>query len=407
VHVSSGDNHGKPLRNIRIRSAAVEKEILALLRESYLCLYGGASREPKDVKLSLNLDIDPQQGWRLLNEGVLQEQIERCIREAGAKADCLQQGFVYCYHCETSQCCHAVPPRPHAVFQCYSSSGIPQWTDFAQLLVERNDERAYLLFQKQPPVLAHVILGRELKREQLHLFGKASKSYDVLGQVASGYFHDPMGNGDSDRFAITFQVVESRGCLGETRLDMNILGWISDRMSAREYLDEYAEEALRQSVITAEISLEELREKLHPTQGRPSSRTRSQLLGKVPGILKDLGTHLERSSRLSARRTRHAQRRSQEARPTAKAIDDALSASIERILLDERKDTIVVLGPRNRVHVFGKDGAHVTSLSIHKEAVGKRIKRRRWIPAPSHVLHAFQETLSSIGREAEENREFS
>jgi len=400
MSTSPNAKHSKELRALRKRSVAAQNEILAVVRDTYNALYGGFPDVPKKVALSFQMEIDPTEDWQLCGKQTLYEQIERTVKEAGAKADCFRQGAAYCYHCETSQCEHALSPRPKAVFQGYSSSGVPQWTDFAQLLVDRGDDRAYLLFEKNPPTLASVILGRDLKRDQLHLFGKASKSYDVLGQVASGYFESHGKNSNGKAFALTFQAVESRGPFGETRLDLNLLGHFPRDLVAREYFEENANEALRQALITAELNLEELRDKLNGHDGQLSSKERSKLLGKVPGILRDLGVHIERTSRLSSRRTRHAQKRSREDRPTAKAIDDARDASPEKIFCDLRKDTIVILGRRNRVHVFGKDGSHVTSLSIPKDAVAKRLRKKRWVPASPPVSRAFREALSHVGEEA-------
>ena len=59
---------------------------------------------------------------------------------------------------------------------------------------------------------------------------------------------------------------------------------------------------------------------------------------------------------------------------------------------------MVVLGAKSRVHVFSMGGAHVTSLNLDKDSVGRRLRRGRWVPAPVPVREAFQDAISKIER---------
>src|SRR5262249_6583697 len=137
------------------------------------------------------------------SEQTLSGQVARDVREAASRADSFQAGHVYCYRCEAAVCDHALPPRPAAVFSGYGPTGQPQWMDLAQVLLEARHERVEELFTAPSP-LALVQAGRDLKHRLLHPFGKASKRYDLLGQVVAGYFR----GGDSDTCAVTVQAVE-------------------------------------------------------------------------------------------------------------------------------------------------------------------------------------------------------
>jgi hypothetical protein len=93
-------------------------------------------------------------------------------------------------------------------------------------------------------------------------------------------------------------------------------------------------------------------------------------------------------------RTRHAAARHRSGeRPTSLAIADALAAGDGRVLRDERKDTIIVLGPKHRVHVFSTGGRHVTSLELMPAEVERRIELKRWRFVERIGSELFKETL--------------
>lgn len=381
------------------RAAELETGIASLVREIYGGAFGGFSKLPNPFGLDLRFRVDPQDHWRVTGTESLIEQIQRIVTELGSASDCFRNGRVYCYHCDSNECEHATPPRPKAVFSGFSASGLPQWSDLAQWLVDGQDERAYLLFEPRPVVLAMVTLGRDLKKEQLHLYGKASKSYDILGQVASGYFEEAGGPREDRRFALTSQVVESRGPHGEPRLELNVLGSLPCGTDPMDYLDEVCSEEMRNAFLAAEMQIEEIQSKLWSPRGALSQKDKSRFMRGVPRILKDLAAHIERYGRLSSRRTHHAGQRSREHRPVFKAIDDARGSSMDRILWDPSRETVVVLGHKNRVHVFSPTGELVTSLTLAKTSVARRLRRGRWITAPSEIRDQFLGALGSDARD--------
>jgi hypothetical protein len=141
---------------------------------------------------------------------------------------------------------------------------------------------------------------------------------------------------------------------------------------------------------------------LRPPSTEPSGRRPP---GSVPGtpslvadILQGLARKLEKLGRQSCRRTAHAEGHRGENRPTSKAWEDAFAAPEEWILWDRDERTFVVLGPRNRVHVFSAQGRHVTSLVLTTEAVRNRMRRGRWIPLTDDQRDQFGSAIGLINR---------
>jgi hypothetical protein len=112
-------------------------------------------------------------------------------------------------------------------------------------------------------------------------------------------------------------------------------------------------------------------------------------------VLRDAVRALGRLTRQAERRTRHAEGRGLERRPTAKAREDALAAPPEALLRDGRRGTVVVLGPGQRVHVFSAVGRHVTSLAMDADAVRRRRRLERWEPLDAAAREAFRAALES------------
>ena len=93
-------------------------------------------------------------------------------------------------------------------------------------------------------------------------------------------------------------------------------------------------------------------------------------------------------------RTRHAEERHQSGeRPTSLALADALAAGEGRFFRDEHKNTIVVLGPKHRVHVFSTAGRHVTSLELQPAEVERRLELKRWRFLERVGSDLFKDTL--------------
>jgi hypothetical protein len=322
--------------------------------------------------------------------------LEQALREAAARVDSLQPGRIYCYRCEAASCVHAVPGLATEVFRGYSATGSPQWASLSQVLLDAGHPEVDRLYGPEPVVLALFQTGRDLKTHQLHAFGRASKSYDILGQVVAGYFRSPAPAGaatDGDLFALTIQAVESRGATGEVRLALNVILYQPQGESGSGFLPELLDDFVVDSILETRFRLQEIGERLK-NEGRSLGRgARSEILGRVPHLLRDLARSFERIERRQRRRTHHAEERRAEARPVPTAAEEAARSGPEKTLIDEKNGTVIILGRKNRIHVFNADGRHVTSLFMLPEAVERRFRLKRWRPASAEEFSAFQKSL--------------
>jgi hypothetical protein len=328
----------------------------------------------------------PKLQLELGGEASLFEQVSEAVRREASESRAIRPGRIYCYLCASTECAHAGAPRPQSVFSGFSPTGQPLWSDFAQLLVDRKQEDVERLFGDPPSPVACVILGRELKSRMLHGFGKASKSYDVLCQLCAGYF--PAARPGQPPFAVTLQAVESREENGATRLAFNRIG-----LEAAAFFEENSGHWFVRACRTARERLARLETKLASPTAPSSGDRRSEILRQVPGIFHDLRRVVEQAGRQDVRRTRHAMLRREEHRPTPSALRDAASAADEAIFVDEANETLVVLGKNNRVHVFAPDGRLVTSLSLPKSSLSRRIERERWRPATGEERSRLRDGL--------------
>src|SRR5215470_16880288 len=165
----------------RPRSAAeearrIEADIASLARQLQREMFGAAASEPLRISLDLSLGGEEK-------PGALLSELKRALQRAAAGRDSYRAGRVHCYRCESPTCEHSAPPGPLSVFSGYGPTGLPRWSDFAQHLLDAKDERVDELFGELPGLVARFATGRELKGRQLHPFGRASKSYDLLSQL--------------------------------------------------------------------------------------------------------------------------------------------------------------------------------------------------------------------------------
>ncbi len=288
-------------------------------------------------------------------------------------------GRVYCFQCRRPDCEHSAPADPAEVFCGYTTGGRPVFKGLANLLIERGDPRVEALYATPPVVTALVLTERELSGESLSGFSRDDFAYRVRGEVVCGLLPAPLGGPGDARSALTVQVVETRGPGPGRRLRLNVLGVrpddLADAMSRAGREAEPARALARMSA-AARHRLDSLGRHARDLERRGFP---DGLDEGVRPVLTHLRADLERLFRATSRRTRHAEERhASRVRPTGQAVRDALDAPAERVLLDTRRDTVVVLGPRGRTHVFTRDGRHVTSLVLTTVEVERRAARDRW-----------------------------
>jgi len=386
-----------PARNrAQRRQQAARDAVRALVRDYYQQHFGAAPPGHKSFVINLALRFSPDKAWAVEFHPPFEEQISGQLEELEAARGVFERGRVFCFRCATTRCEHARPPGPLDVFRGYSSTGVPEWYELAQALMEAKHEQIDLLYAEPPRVLATLQYGHTLKLRQLTTFGRASKTYSILAQVVAGYFLAPSAPGhprDDRRFAVSFQAVECRGPSGELQLCLNP---ITARLTAAEWDELLASDwqaYIERAYNGAATAIENLERQAREARRNADPRRLRDLLRRVPAILARLGRELEQGARQGIRRTHHADSHRRHIRPVHKALEDALQAPLERWFYDEKKATWVVCGKQRRVHVFNADARHVTSLMLPPASVEFRLRTRRWRRMQAEELAAFKELL--------------
>jgi hypothetical protein len=367
-----------------------------MAREVFREMFGVRADLVRSFPLELRVTVEPGEEWRATAEPGLREQVRQAVREMAAQAEAFRHGRVYCHRCESAECAHGVPPRTTSVFGGYAPTGLPRWAEFTQVLLDLRHPGVEQLFESpRPELVATYMEGGPLKVSQLDVFGRQSKAHDILGQVIFGLVRVPCGHGGEwEKAAFTLQAVESRRFDGSPRLDLNVLGRLGSGSPAVDSLSGPYQGRLLDAIREARRRIQHVAPSGGADRGSAGGGLPSMVSERVGGILRDTARRLERIGRQTGRRTVHAERRREANRPTSSAWADVGAAPPERILWDERKKTVVIVGPRHRVHVFSLDGRHITSLLLDGEAVEARVRRNRWRPLEGDAAALFRAAVS-------------
>ncbi len=316
-----------------------------------------------DVQVRIPLDAK-RDGGR--SASMLVEQILRRVQEVREHDRALVPGSVYCYFSESADAESSRPAEPRHVFDGYTSTGRPQFTDFVTMAIERKDDGIDALLDGQDVVVTHVSLGRVLRTAQLAEFGKSSPVYKILGQVDAGLY--PVVNGPH-KAAFSFQLLRGSTLEGKPRLRVHSVSAVD----LTDLADPSVAEILRR--FQQRLDAESLRLAAKESKGTTEEEEEEFVLP----LLQELAKRLSGRAKRQGRRTEHAVQRADEGqRPTTKASADAAAADDEHILEDDVEGTIVILGPKGRVHVYSRDGKHVTSFMMTGGNVQKRRQEGRW-----------------------------
>lgn len=377
------------------RELAACDALRTLLRDCYESQYG--SRLPADGELRLELAVKalPAEGWKVVFDPPISEQVDSQLAEAQAKWAVYHRGAVFCFRCGSSTCEHALPPGPLEVFRGFSSTGTPEWCELVQAALDCGDSRAAELYADPPRVLACLQMGRTLKERQLSSFGRASRTYSILGQVAAGYFRLPgrRGHGPEPRLALTIQLVETRGAKGETVVTLNrMAGGI-----APEELDELLagdwQPGLARALEQAGQRVESLANRIRTARGAGPAADVHALFREAPAILHGLARDIEGGHRQDGRRTHHVEERRRSQRPVHKALEEARAAGPGDLFFDEKRQTVVACGRQNRAHVFNESGRHVTSFVLPADGADFRLRTGRWRRLDADELARFRQLI--------------
>lgn len=376
-----------------LRAGHVVRDLVAIARELAaaldLPLSGPDAVRELDLRLRLPLDaVNGDAGGALLD--ALGERL-RLLRGDGAV---VTPGRVHCFQCRSSECVHAVPPDARQVFLAYSATGKPVWRELTEACLAWGEPRVDLLFGDPPAVVAVQRSGAELTDELIAGFGRDERGYRLLGQVACGYL--PLAGGPGpERGALTLQVVGSRNGGGPLRLFLNPVGLQAPLEGSQGRPAWWEQNALSDSIRAAREQLRALALRLGGRRGG----IRRDLDEGVAAALGRLRAALERRYRPQPHRTQHARARQLEGgRPTHVAVADAERAPDASLLYEPERDTVIVLGPKGRVHVFAEDGRHVTSLHHNRDAIDRRCDRKQWVPCDGERRARFRGAIAALGR---------
>ena len=306
--------------------------------------------------------------------------------ESGAfLARAVRPGRVYCFRCESAECSHAGPADAEEIFTGYAPTGRPMWSDFISWCVDRRVPNIDRILAGGDMVLAQPVPGVELCRDQLDLFGGGNPRYGIMGQVAAGFFS--LRRGDIPvRAAFSFLVIRVRGADGRPRLVLNPVGAVD--------FGKGADPPLADIIARSSRTLQLLSVRLEGMEKQGGGREARELVDPFLGAL---ARDLEQVARSGYRRTGHARMRSaQGRRPTEMAYPDAREAMDEDLLVDTVESTLIVMGPKGRIHVFGRDGRHVTSMRYPGDALRRRLQTGRWRPADPPERGAFRAALRAL-----------
>jgi len=378
------------------RERALCDAMRAFIRDLHFHRHGASDAGEDALPLTLTLSVAPGDGWDVQFTPPLIEQVATQVDDAMAGRGAFEQGRVHCFRCGHASCEHSTPPDALHVFRGYAQTGVPEWTELAQMLIDLKDERVDRLFSKPPMVLAAMQLGRELRKEQFSFFGKTSKTYSILGQVVAGYLKLPAKTAaeyGSERLALTLQAVETRGPHGSMRLKLNVIAGGLSPDSLSELLATVWEAGPGRVIAAASEDLEELARQVAAAREAAQPAAVRRHLRRVPAVLGHMARSLEQSCRRGRRRTQHAQHRRKERRPVHKALDDARTAKPDALFWDEKHKTWVVCGKQGRVHAFNREGRHVTSFVIQPGGAEFRVRTNRWRPMDEEEATEFRSRL--------------
>lgn len=313
----------------------------------------------------------------------------------------LKPGHVYCLRCNTAECEHSSNRDERQVFAGYGPSGMPRFLDFGQWILERQNPQLDNLYQKPPRLVTDVASGQDLQAQLLPAFRDRKTHFRVHGQVTAGWFRLPRADRTLSSLAMTFQIISSARKTGrqrgQRRLGLNLLinGFDGEPLVALyDRMEELPWAAAVQWCHEALDSIER-------SQGKKKT-TAQHLERRLEGVLQGIARRLQHDRRAREKRTDHAQKRHREGdRPTRLAQQDLAQARNERILFDSRRQTLVVLGPRGRAHVWSPAGKLVTSMRASPDSIQRKKKLKVWRTATHEEIITLRKT-SGIEATAEQ-----
>ncbi|MEM7165468.1 MAG: hypothetical protein AAF581_08390 [Planctomycetota bacterium] len=359
-----------------------------------------------DVELPPTIDLRLDLPLQLRGEGresaekrfrdVAERELARWLEQHELDRLGYQNGHVFCHWCRAPICEHSAPPDARSVFVGYEATGKPLWREFTSWVVALRDERVDQLFAEPPTALALYLPGDVLEGELLPDFRRGP--IRIACQAVAGLFQvpkAPSAGAGWESLAVTVQLIERRLDGGDPSYTLNVICTVPEGHHLPTMLAQNVSRPLSRFVASLTTELHRLEDEFRSArrQGRRISLRRArerarQSLERAPVLL-------EKYLRQGSRRTQHAELRGGDPdRPTASARADALRTAAE-YFFDRKENTVIVRGPRNRVHVFREDGTHITSVIYPGKTVQQRLRMHRWVPLEPARVTSFREQLAA------------
>ena len=348
------------------------------------------------ITVPVTLDFSGQQSVTTVSDNLVDSL--RQLLTAGLKGQAgFRAGQVYCFLCDAPDCEHSKPKTGVETFAGYTASGKPTWITFLNLCLARKDKRVDRLYKPRAYAFAFMQSGEELTGDVLPEFGGKTRSLKLLGQSVIGLIPDTVEDSpDAERIALTVQLIETRSGNAQKRLRLNILGIEQDRLI--ELADTGPKRGRADKLW---YSLRKAREAVDKLQRRLATREKGKQtpIAKedITRLLQRITKDLEQVFRTGSHRTQHAAKRHSDGeRPTMNALGDAKDAPDERLFYDVRRETVVVVGPKGRAHIFTDDGRHVTSMRLSTGEPARKNNNKRWVPLDKARRQNFKAELAKL-----------
>ena len=330
-------------------------------------------------RLSIDIELTdaPFARWRDQASALLKQAAE--LR--GSQANTPRPGSLWCFQCKSDSCGHAKPADPRDAFSGYTATGKPTWEKFIDLCLKFRPPNMDGLFDEKPKFVVMALTDDQMSDERLPEFVGSRHVMRVVGQVVIGLLPASLKLADttSDKRALTLQLMVAQNAYGQRDYHLHILGFTHNEIAeaaGRLKSQRSPAERLRRLIAKTRSRLAASEQKMATLQGTMAEK-HDAFITKILGSLRGEAEQIFTSTQ---RRTQHAQKRHRDGtRPTRVVWSDAAAVPRERVFRDNRHETFVVVGRRNRAHVFAPDGRHVTSLRLQAGEVDRKLKKQRWV----------------------------
>ncbi|MEE2755188.1 MAG: hypothetical protein VYA30_00950 [Myxococcota bacterium] len=388
----------KTSRN-RVQKEQPRDRIARALRTIHRALKSEAARRgqenPNRICFDLSVGEDDSALWHRSADTL----ISSAFASNRASVPEHQHGILWCFQCKTDGCGHSRPTDPRQTFAGYTATGKPTWQGLLDICLKFRPPGMDKLFTPKPSIVVMDLTDEQLSDERLPQFTEGQGTRRVLGQVVVGLLnpHLEVSSTHDDKRTLTIQVLSVNTNSGDVEYCLNLIGFTVNEIAdaaSKTRGGRATAERLRRLISKTQARLQAAPQKLSTLSGTDQER-RSVFIEKT---LRTLKRDVSQIFSSQTRRTQHARERHLSGqRPTRTAWDDTKRVPLERVLYDKRHKTYVVIGKRNRAHIFSPAGLHVTSLRLHSGEIDRKLKRERWVQVTPDDYDALMAKLKNQG----------